>query len=144
MSLNCVMNACHAWFLWRGLKPQFEQDKSQLTWSAHVASETERFAHNGSLDSDDHWSQKVSRGRIRRRTRNSRRRNGQRSPLSRDFDFVNTNTRHLTFLHQQNLVFLDAARSSLLLGRTVECGLFFRFVHVSLDSFHGESMPQFD
>ena len=59
-----------------------------------LMSETERFAHNGSLDSDDHWSQWVSRGRIGRRTRKSRRKNGQRSPLSRNSDFVIKNARY--------------------------------------------------
>ena len=44
--------------------------------------------------SDDHWSQYVSRGRIRRRARKSRRKNGQRSPLSRNFDLVIKNARY--------------------------------------------------
>ena len=37
--------------------------------AGYLMSETERFAPSGSLDSDAHWSQCVSRGRIGRRTR---------------------------------------------------------------------------
>ena len=57
-------------------------------------SETERFAHNWSLDSDDHWPQSVSWGRIGRRIRKSRRKNDQRSPLSRNSNFVIKNVRY--------------------------------------------------
>ena len=57
-------------------------------------SETERFAPSGSLDSDAHWLQCVSRSRIGRRTRKLRRENVQRSPLSRNFDFVIKNARY--------------------------------------------------
>ena len=66
-----------------------------LTLNPHVENrEVCSRAHNGSLDSDDHWPQWVSTGRIGRRTRKSRRKNGQRSPLSRNLDFVITNSRY--------------------------------------------------
>ena len=59
-----------------------------------LMSETERFAHSRSSDSGVQWYHRLSRGRIGRRTRKSRRKNWPRSPLGRNLDFVIKNARY--------------------------------------------------